>query len=119
MFTLPADYLNTAAIQPLGIVLGHGINAEEWRGEFLTQIAEHFARKGARHTRVQQGRWRTVVQRHRHRLAPAGGGGGWGKRGRAGLLLSTPTTHRTSAHSMAAPAERAHCSIPCSPQATW
>ena len=46
MITLPADYLNLEAIQPVGIVLGHGADAEDWKGPLLSSIANHFARKG-------------------------------------------------------------------------
>ncbi len=47
MMTVPPDYLDAGNTMPVGIVLGHGMEADDWRGEFLTRIAVHFAKKGA------------------------------------------------------------------------
>ena len=48
MMTIPADYLGDAPRKPLGIVLGHGMDADDWKGPFLSRIAAHYARKGGR-----------------------------------------------------------------------
>lgn len=46
MFTVPGDYLDATKNKPVGIVLGHGAEADDWKGDFLTSIAVHFAQKG-------------------------------------------------------------------------
>ncbi|PRW44931.1 GMP synthase [glutamine-hydrolyzing] [Chlorella sorokiniana] len=47
MLTVPPDYLDSTKVSPLGIVLGHGADAEEtWRGPLLERLAAHFAQQG-------------------------------------------------------------------------
>lgn len=48
MLTVPPDYLDASNNKPVGIVLGHGADADEWKGDFLTRIAVHFATKGVK-----------------------------------------------------------------------
>ncbi|KAL4438236.1 hypothetical protein ABPG77_010597 [Micractinium sp. CCAP 211/92] len=47
LLTVPADYLNASKVSPLGIMLAHGLDAEEtWRGPLLERLACHFAAAG-------------------------------------------------------------------------
>ncbi|KAL4448431.1 hypothetical protein ABPG75_005650 [Micractinium tetrahymenae] len=47
LLTVPADYLDARRVSPLGIVLGHGSDAEEsWRAPLLERLACHFAAAG-------------------------------------------------------------------------
>ncbi|GAB4817286.1 hypothetical protein N2152v2_004332 [Parachlorella kessleri] len=46
MLTVPPNYLDASSTRPLGIVLGHGADADDWKGEFLSRIAVTFAKKG-------------------------------------------------------------------------
>ena len=54
--TVPANYLDEAQIKPVGLVLGHGAEADDWKGPLLTSIAVHFAKQGAAWAVWQQGR---------------------------------------------------------------
>lgn len=46
LFTLPANYLSEGGVKDIGIVLGHGDRAEDWRGPLLTGLAEALASAG-------------------------------------------------------------------------
>lgn len=46
LLTVPADYLDASKISPVGIVLAHGSDAEDWRGPLLEQLAVQFAQAG-------------------------------------------------------------------------
>lgn len=48
MMTVPPNYLDASQVKPLGLVLAHGGDAEEWKGTLLTAIATHFAKQGER-----------------------------------------------------------------------
>jgi hypothetical protein len=46
LMTIPANYLDLGQIKATGIILGHGADAEDWRGPLLGGVAEHFAKQG-------------------------------------------------------------------------
>jgi hypothetical protein len=48
MFTIPAGYLHPEGgkVKDVGIVLGHGENAEEWDGQLLSEVAVTLAKAG-------------------------------------------------------------------------
>lgn len=47
LLTVPGDYLDATKVSPLGIVLGHGSDAEgSWRGPLLERLAGALAAQG-------------------------------------------------------------------------
>ena len=38
--------MDAAKVKPVGIVLGHGSKADDWRGPLLEQLAVHLAQQG-------------------------------------------------------------------------
>lgn len=46
MFTVPAGYMTDGKVKNVGIILGHGENAEEWKGTLLTELAVKLAQAG-------------------------------------------------------------------------
>lgn len=46
LLTVPSNFLEDGTAKSVGIVLGHGTYAEAQRGQFLTNIAVHFAKHG-------------------------------------------------------------------------
>jgi hypothetical protein len=48
LFTIPAGYLHPEGgkVKDVGIVLGHGENAEEWNGPLLAELAVTLAKAG-------------------------------------------------------------------------
>ena len=46
LMTVPADYLDTARMSPVGLVLAHGGDADDWRAPLLEQLAARFAAAG-------------------------------------------------------------------------
>lgn len=46
ILTLPPSYLKPDKVKEVGIVLGHGSNAAEWNGKFLTELAAALASQG-------------------------------------------------------------------------
>jgi hypothetical protein len=48
LFTIPAGYLHPEGgkVKDVGIVLGHGENAEEWNGPLLSEVAVTLAKAG-------------------------------------------------------------------------
>ena len=45
IFSLPRDYLDAAALQPVGICLAHGRDADTWTSGLCASLADHFAAK--------------------------------------------------------------------------
>lgn len=41
-----ADYLKPAAVQPVGVVLGHDAAAESAKGKLISHLANHLAKEG-------------------------------------------------------------------------
>ena len=46
LLTVPADYLDSARMSPVGLVLAHGGDADDWRAPLLEQLAARFAAAG-------------------------------------------------------------------------
>ncbi|KAL0033064.1 hypothetical protein WJX79_000781 [Trebouxia sp. C0005] len=46
ILTLPPSYLKPDKVKEVGIVLGHGSNAADWNGKFLTELAAALASQG-------------------------------------------------------------------------
>ncbi len=45
-FTVPMRHLNEGRVRDVGVILGHGDDAEEWQGPLLTQTAVALAQAG-------------------------------------------------------------------------
>jgi hypothetical protein len=58
LFTIPAGYLHPEGgkVKDVGIVLGHGENAEEWNGPLLSKVAVTLAKAGE-HRKQQPEQW--------------------------------------------------------------
>lgn len=46
ILTLPPNYLKPDKVKEVGIILGHGSNAADWKGKFLTELAAALAAQG-------------------------------------------------------------------------
>jgi hypothetical protein len=46
-FTVPAGYLAEGQVKDVGVLLGHGDDADEWQGPLLTGLAVALAEAGA------------------------------------------------------------------------
>ena len=46
LMTVPAGYLQEGKMQKVGVVIGHGLKAEDWKGELLTELAASLAKAG-------------------------------------------------------------------------
>jgi hypothetical protein len=46
IMTVPAGYLQEGKMQKVGVVIGHGLKSEDWRGELLTELAAALAQAG-------------------------------------------------------------------------
>jgi hypothetical protein len=59
LFTIPAGYLHPEGgkVKDVGIVLGHGENAEEWDGPLLSEVAATLAKAGEHRKQQPAQRW--------------------------------------------------------------
>ena len=46
LLTVPSDYLDSTKVSPVGILLAHGSEGDEWRGPLLEALAAQLAARG-------------------------------------------------------------------------